>query len=80
MSQVSESDNDSDEDHPVHGGKGVGVAYHLPGSGMDTSIGDSDDGLPDMLARMTRMRYPTKHSRGRHGDGCVLLQDFTHTI
>ena len=74
MSQVSESDNDFDEDHQVYGGKGLGgVAYYLPESGMDTSVGDSDDGLPDILARITRMRYPSTHSRGKHGDGYVLL-------
>ena len=33
------SDNDCDEDHPVYGGKGlVGMAYQLPGSGIDTRL------------------------------------------
>ena len=36
------------------------MTCHLPGSDTDTSVSDSDDGLPDMSARMTWMRGPTR--------------------
>ena len=74
-SQVSQSDNDSDNDQTTQGDSGV--TCHVLGPGTDMSISDSDDGLSDMPARLTRMSGPTRSSRGRatargrHGDGHV---------
>ena len=56
---VSESD-DSDDNHPVQGGSGLGVTCHVSAPGMDTSV--SDDDLPQMLARITHSSRSTRYS------------------
>ena len=52
-SDVSESD-DSNDNQPVQGGSGLGVTCHVAAPGMDTSVSDSDDGVPEMPARIIR--------------------------
>ena len=68
LSDVSESD-DSDDNQPVQGGSGMGVTCHVPAPGMDTSVSDSDDGVPEMPARITRPGRSTSRGRTRGRGG-----------
>ena len=63
-SDVSESD-DSDDNQLVQGGSGLGVTCHVSAPHMDTSVSDSDDGVAEMLDRITRSSRSSSGDRAR---------------
>ena len=67
-SDVSEND-DSDDNQPVQGGSGLGVTCHVPARGMDISVSDSDDGVPEMPTMITRPSRSTTRDRARGRGG-----------
>ena len=65
ISTTCELSDDSDDNQPLQGGSGLGVTCHGAAPDMDTSVSDSEDGFPEMPARITSHRRSTGRGKGQ---------------